>query len=133
MWPKSTCTFHSWLRVRRGSCNFRRSTLLGLECYVPSTAERWVWRAVAVFSIGLPLLWGTTQILGRVYKRDHRRLTAAGKPRVHRTLYSYISHTGLLLYIAGRLFVIVEAIRCLFYLPPEAFVTTWPTNLPQIS
>ena len=92
-----------------------------------------MWRAVAVSSIGFPLLWGTTEILGRIYKPDPRRLSAAGKPRVLKTLYSYISHIGLLLYIAGRVYVTVEAVRCLFHLPPEAFVTTWATNLPQIS
>jgi hypothetical protein len=116
-----------------GAVIFGALHCLAWNATFPSTVERWLWRAVAVFSIGLPLLWGTTQILGRVYKHDRRRLTAAGKPRVHRTLYSYISHTGLLLYIAGRLYVIVEAIRCLFYLPPEAFVIIWATNMPQIS
>lgn len=36
------------------------------------------------------------------------------------------------LYTLARIILIVEMFRCLFYLPPEAFLTTWTTNIPHI-
>ncbi|KAH8812184.1 hypothetical protein F5884DRAFT_820164 [Xylogone sp. PMI_703] len=36
-------------------------------------------------------------------------------------------------YIIYRLFLIVETFRCLFFLPPSAYVATWATNLPHLA
>jgi hypothetical protein len=35
-------------------------------------------------------------------------------------------------YLASRAFIIVESIRSLYFLPPEAFIATWATNAPHI-
>ena len=37
------------------------------------------------------------------------------------------------LYVTARLFLIVELFRCLFFLPPSAFVATWASNIPHVS
>jgi hypothetical protein len=37
------------------------------------------------------------------------------------------------LYIIARLFLIVELFRCLFFLPPSAFVATWVSTIPHVS
>ncbi|KAI1459168.1 hypothetical protein F4805DRAFT_455946 [Annulohypoxylon moriforme] len=39
--------------------------------------------------------------------------------------------TLTLLYFLGRLFLLCEMIRCLFYLPPEAFIDTWSNAFPH--
>jgi hypothetical protein len=39
----------------------------------------------------------------------------------------------IVLYIAARLFLIVELFRCLFFLPPSAFVATWVSSIPHVS
>lgn len=38
----------------------------------------------------------------------------------------------LVVYILGRLILIVEMFRGLGYLPPEAFAATWTANIPHI-
>jgi hypothetical protein len=37
------------------------------------------------------------------------------------------------IYILARLFLIVELFRCLFFLPPSAFVATWVSSVPHVS
>jgi len=37
------------------------------------------------------------------------------------------------LYIAARLFILVELFRTLFYLPPDAFTSTWTSSIPHFS
>jgi hypothetical protein len=39
----------------------------------------------------------------------------------------------VLVYILARLFLIVELFRCLFFLPPSAFVSTWVSSVPHVS
>ena len=36
------------------------------------------------------------------------------------------------LYLAARVYIIVESFRSLYFLPPEAFISTWATNAPHI-
>jgi hypothetical protein len=48
-------------------------------------------------------------------------------------VFSVVILVGFMLYGFTRLFIMVEMFRCLSYLPVEAFVTTWTTNLPSIS
>jgi hypothetical protein len=50
----------------------------------------------------------------------------------HDTLTGFTSGLGILLYIISRGILTVEMIRCLFYIPPEAFLTTWADNVPHI-
>jgi hypothetical protein len=37
-----------------------------------------------------------------------------------------------LLYVAARLFVLVEIFRSLGLLPPSAYISTWATNVPHL-
>ena len=37
------------------------------------------------------------------------------------------------LYILARLFLMVEIFRTLCFLPPEAYVATWASNIPHIA
>jgi hypothetical protein len=39
----------------------------------------------------------------------------------------------IFIYIIARLFLIVELFRCLFFLPPSAFVSTWVSTVPHVS
>jgi hypothetical protein len=39
----------------------------------------------------------------------------------------------VLVYILARFFLIVELFRCLFFLPPSAFVSTWVSSVPHVS
>jgi hypothetical protein len=37
------------------------------------------------------------------------------------------------LYIAARLFILVEIFRTLLYLPPDAYISTWASNVPHVA
>lgn len=39
----------------------------------------------------------------------------------------------VLFYVIARVFIMVEVFRTLFYLPPNAFISTWANNIPQFS
>jgi hypothetical protein len=36
-------------------------------------------------------------------------------------------------YVVCRLFLVVEIFRCLYFLPPSAYIATWATNVPHIA
>ncbi len=46
------------------------------------------------------------------------------------TIYSFFT---VFIYIIARVFLIVELFRCLFFLPPSAFVSTWVSSVPHVS
>jgi hypothetical protein len=37
------------------------------------------------------------------------------------------------LYVAARLFLLVEIFRTLLFLPPSAYVSTWAANVPHVA
>ena len=39
----------------------------------------------------------------------------------------------LLSYVICRLYLVVEIFRCLYFLPPSAYVATWATNVPHVA
>ncbi|CAD0113521.1 unnamed protein product [Aureobasidium uvarum] len=87
----------------------------------PGRAEMWAWRGCALGSTILPLLllaWHEVYL--------HFAFTK-------HMVFSIVILVGFMLYGFTRLFIMVEMFRCLFYLPVEAFVTTWTINLPGIS
>jgi len=49
-----------------------------------------------------------------------------------RRFYKLLEYLIPPLYVLARLFMIVEMFRCLLYLPPSAYVSTWASNIPQI-
>jgi hypothetical protein len=36
-------------------------------------------------------------------------------------------------YVAARLFMLVEIFRTLLYLPPDAYISTWASNVPHVA
>ncbi|KEQ60955.1 uncharacterized protein M437DRAFT_53308, partial [Aureobasidium melanogenum CBS 110374] len=87
----------------------------------PSRVEMWAWRGCALGSTIIPLfllLWHELYLRFAFTKH---------------MVFSIVILVGFMLYGFTRLFIMVEMIRCLFFLPVEAFVTTWTINLPGIS
>ncbi|KAG9741789.1 hypothetical protein KCU59_g7320, partial [Aureobasidium melanogenum] len=87
----------------------------------PGRVEMWAWRGCALGSTILPLF---LLVWHELYLRF-----AFTKHMV----FSIVVLVGFMLYGFTRLFIMVEMVRCLFFLPVEAFVTTWTINLPGIS
>lgn len=87
----------------------------------PGKVEMWAWRGCALGSTFLPLfLLAWHELYLRYAFTKH-------------IVFSVVILVGFMLYGFTRLFIMVEMFRCLFYLPVEAFVTTWTINLPGIS
>ncbi|KAK6435242.1 hypothetical protein LTR95_008572 [Oleoguttula sp. CCFEE 5521] len=81
----------------------------------PTTIERWLWRAAAIISmIALSPMWLRSllhDIEGRV---DSMMLLGSTS-----------------IYVLVRLVLIVEMFRSLGYLPPDAYIATWTSNVPH--
>jgi hypothetical protein len=117
------------LRLRRHSNTIMllcATALGGVHCAAwnfafPDLVEKWAWRSCALGSTVLPvflLVWHETYLCYAFTKHE---------------VFSVVVLVGFMLYGCFRLFIMVEMFRCLFFLPRDAFVTTWTTNLPGIS
>jgi hypothetical protein len=62
-----------------------------------------------------------------IFERSPRLLRTA------RTYYSVLSFVGISTYSLIRLFIIIEAFRSLAYLPPQAYIATWTSNIPHLN
>jgi hypothetical protein len=83
----------------------------------PTTIEQWLWRVCVVYStLSLPLGYYLGLIPGLTRYVDDASLVSA----------------SIGMYSVSRLVIIVGMGRCLFYLPPESFTTTWAANLPHV-
>lgn len=83
----------------------------------PTTIEQWLWRACVAYSTAsLPLGYYLGLIPGLTRYVDDASLV----------------WVSMGMYGMARLFIIGVMVRCLFYLPPESFMTTWASNLPHV-
>ncbi|KAI0885763.1 uncharacterized protein GGS22DRAFT_134243 [Annulohypoxylon maeteangense] len=114
----------------------------GLHCLAwrfqfPTTVEAVLWRVCSVVTTCLPLvamipllIWlGFIVMEHEGLTKDSLRLD--GKFGTFRLTTAYIVLMLLLIYFLARLFLLCEMIRCLFYLPPEAFIDTWSNAFPH--
>lgn len=81
--------------------------------------DRDLWRAAAIVSM-TSLPFGA---LANVYQSEKRLLGL---------VVDFFGWFVVGTYTIARLILIVEMFRCLFYLPPDAYVATWTSSLPHI-
>lgn len=85
----------------------------------------WLWRTAAIVStVAYPCFMGIASLCYLL----HESLTR----EVQENLVLRLGIILGLLYALSRLVIIAEMFRCLFYLPPRAFVATWTANIPHI-
>ncbi|KAK3074583.1 hypothetical protein LTR53_002861 [Teratosphaeriaceae sp. CCFEE 6253] len=103
----------------------------GWNLHFPTVAELWLWRSAAIVStavLPLGLLLGFLLFLLDILLED--------KLGGHSDPVSTVSAVMLIVvmaaYIVSRMILIVGMIRCLFFLPPDAFLATWAANIPHI-
>jgi len=60
------------------------------------------------------------------------RETKDGRSLVAKRYAAVIFYFFATIFAFARLFIIVEALRSLAYLPPGAFLATWTSNLPHV-
>lgn len=91
--------------------------LAGWNFEFPTEIDKWIWRASSVASVvfSMSFLVGAW-LLKSTYDSTTRVLV----------------YGSTAIYTISRLAIIVEMVRCLFYLPPEAFTATWTANMPHL-
>jgi hypothetical protein len=87
----------------------------------PTPIEQTLWRGASVLSTALLPVMYIVLLLNEFLVRTPQLLIKVWD----------IGFGGL--YLAARLFLLTETFRALFYLPPEAYVTTWAASVPHFS
>jgi hypothetical protein len=62
-------------------------------------------------------------------KRGHEDESNSTIVQTRRLTIRFIS----IVYVLARLFLIVEMFRILCFLPPDAYLSTWATNIPHLA
>lgn len=103
--------------------------IAGWNFAFPTQIDRWIWRSCAVASAASPLAWIVlaTPLLLVSWNEVSDTFTKVA-------IYSGLGETAFLVivYSIARVLLMALMVRCLFYLPIEAFSTTWTTNIPHL-
>lgn len=92
----------------------------------PTPIEKILWRTASIMSTAL------LPIMYFLFLLDYVLLRYRFKWR----LFRYRKYLNIIiggLYVIARLVLLVEIFRTLFYLPEDAYITTWASNIPHIS
>jgi hypothetical protein len=106
----------------------------GWNFFFPTTTDMWIWRisSIVVTASGPILVISACFFTHRIRIGSKPLLGYPCDERLY-TLGNWIGSIVGFTYVIARVLVIVEMIRCLFFLPIGAFVADWTSNLPSIS
>ena len=95
----------------------------------PSQVDRWLWRSCAIASAASPLLW-----MGLSLPVLAMTLTNFSDSAIVAGLWVTALQQAILIgvYVIARTVLMALMARSLFFLPPEAFATTWATSIPHL-
>lgn len=96
--------------------------LAGWNYSFPSSVDATLWRSMAITTTAIPPFWLIV-------------FAIIPNPSGHETfekVFDRCTKGVFAVYCLARVILIVEMGRCLFYLPPEAFLTSWVVNIPHI-
>lgn len=106
--------------------------LAAWNCTFPSVQEKWLWRASALVTTAWPSIPG---VLGWAVSMLQRRLESHQRHVSRTTIRRFWQAVALPILLiplfCARVYVLVEAYRSLYYLPPESYITTWTSNVPR--
>lgn len=111
--------------------------LVAWNCAFPSVGEMWAWRGAALVTTAWPSMPGVLGWMVSMLQQWRERAvgpggdTAMRKKRIRRFWQTVALPILIGPLFCARVFVLVEAYRSLYYLPPESFVTTWTSNVPR--
>lgn len=86
----------------------------------PTQIDVWLWRTASLLT--------TTILLSNIFTMAVSYVI--GKERWD--VWPKVSMLAVSMYVIARLVLIVEMVRCLAYLPPRAYVSTWASSLPHL-
>lgn len=94
----------------------------------PSTFELYLWRCASTYSV----MHASIALLAAVFICNAQDGDKHKFPNIIPSWCGgFLFLIVLLLYTASRLIILVEIFRTLCFLPPDAFVSTWASNLPH--
>lgn len=96
--------------------------LAGWNYAFPSPIDATLWRSMAITTTAIPPFW--LVVFAIIPKPARHDRFESGFDRCTKTVFA--------VYCLARVILIVEMGRCFFYLPPEAFLTSWVVNIPHI-
>ncbi|KAH8665632.1 hypothetical protein BGZ61DRAFT_366339 [Ilyonectria robusta] len=105
------------------------------EFVFPTEVERTLWRASSIITaLAMPAGLATNMIVRSIWNCacGSRVSGTFVRPRAQNAATGFSDLTFALIFVAARIFTIVEVLRSLAFLPSDAFVTTWSSNLPHI-
>jgi hypothetical protein len=116
--PSSSAEF---LGVTFGSVVFGAVHITAWNFVFPTLVERTLWRSSSILCTTAILLCISFIYIGDLIGEDW-------------VVFIMVACLSIVfaLYIAARLFLIVEIFRTLCFLPPSAYIATWASNIPHI-
>ncbi|KUJ11201.1 uncharacterized protein LY89DRAFT_759013 [Mollisia scopiformis] len=97
----------------------------------PTKVDRDIWRFASIASASVVILFyalSLQEINSRWPDAVDRNLSKRKSP-----IFVVLSLLCGLIYTVCRMFILFESVYSLFHLSPEAFKTTWSTNLPHVN
>ncbi|PMD13348.1 hypothetical protein NA56DRAFT_737563 [Hyaloscypha hepaticicola] len=123
-----------------GATAFGAPHFLGWNFVFPTRVEQILWRVSAIVTTVAP--W-TLLIMDQLIYRFPSSSGSQGRfvvdaywhgdSRPRRIIWYCTTYTLVVVYVLSRLFVILEAFRCLYWLPEAIYKTTWSANIFHIS
>lgn len=134
VWPISSSErvrAFMWLlsSMAAGSAMFGGIHLLAWNFAFPTVFERTLWRTSSLITLIGPSVMAVAE--NSAFWYHHRFSQSSATAGVDPRLAAFHALSMLVLVLA-RLFIMTEALRSLYYLPSDAYLTTWATYIPHI-
>ena len=96
----------------------------------PTALERLFWRLSSIVTgVAMPFAYLLDKILDPVWSKVFK---IERQPRILELTESTLMVLIVVVFVLARLFIIVEVVRSLAFLPPGAFISTWTANIPHL-
>lgn len=96
----------------------------------PTALEKLFWRLSSVVTTAaMPFAYLLIQILDPISVTVFK---VESQPRILEYIERVLLVLILVVFILARLFITVEVVRSLAFLPPGAFISTWTANIPHV-
>jgi len=103
--------------------------IAGWNLAFPSQVDRWLWRSCAIASAASPILWMALSLpllaMTKTSLSDSAIVIGAWVTAEQQAVLTVV-------YVIARTVLMALMVRSLFFLPPEAFTTTWATSIPHL-
>jgi len=130
--PNDCTRFEGVLGLLLISVPFGAIHLAAWNYTFPTQIDQDVWRsaAVVITTATLVFLGGFAAV--EVFEKTVKYVFGSRRAKnTVDTIFDYLLAATVIIYTLARLALIVEMFRCLLYLPPDAYLKTWASNIPH--